>query len=573
MRKYLLILGVISLLLTVLFTPHLITIQAKGTNISWECTLNYNESGGKTDSVVFGEVPDAHDGPPADSHDVVKPPAPISPYIRAWFNDNLPVPYNLLWMDYRHYPGITKVWNLSVQWVPSDYYTPTTVTLSWDPVIVNNSEYTSVILCTHSGTPLKNMLLYNNYTFTCPANIPQSFKIICSRTNNPPTQPHNPSPADGVGSVPTNSVLSWSGGDPNGDVTTYDVFFGAATPPPKIVSKQSATSFTPGALATQTTYYWRIVSWDPFGANTTGPIWTFITSTTSSPPGDNGTNESNKPPVANITISDWIGRVNTLFIFDGSHSHDPDGYLTTWSWDFGDGTTISGETASHAYQAKGTYTIRLTVTDNQGATDTDTVTVQITATNYPPTQPVINGTTRGTKNKTYAFTVSSTDADNDSIQYNITWGDGTENTSVLLPNGTIASFSHSWASAGKYHIAVTASDTTAISKDTTFTVFIDVHFVGTLGFLLDMTGDGIYDSFVANATGTPIVVQRLANGSYLLDINNNGKVTYLYNPTTGSLSLMATTSNTNTLNTSLILGMIISIILIISIAFFLERRR
>ncbi len=49
----------------------------------------------------------------------------------------------------------------------------------------------------------------------------------------------------------------------------------------------------------------------------------------------------------------------------------------TYAWDFGDGSTGSGATATHAYAAKGTYDATLTVTDSQGLSGTDTVTVTV----------------------------------------------------------------------------------------------------------------------------------------------------------------------------------------------------
>jgi VCBS repeat-containing protein len=155
--------------------------------IVWDVTMTFHSLSSQTDYVVFGEAPDANDGPPVDLYDTVKPPAPMPPFVRVWLNDNLPIPYNLLWRDYRHYPAVSKVWNLSVQWVPSDYVTPTTITISWSRPAVNLSEYDSVQLCTNSGTLLVDMKTNNGYSFECPANVPQTFKIICSgEGNNPP---------------------------------------------------------------------------------------------------------------------------------------------------------------------------------------------------------------------------------------------------------------------------------------------------------------------------------------------------------------------------------------------------
>jgi 6-phosphogluconolactonase (cycloisomerase 2 family) len=58
--------------------------------------------------------------------------------------------------------------------------------------------------------------------------------------------------------------------------------------------------------------------------------------------------------------------------FNASTSHDPDGHIVRYTWGFGDGhqTVSSGPTVSHTYQHKGTHTVTLTVTDNDGASTT-----------------------------------------------------------------------------------------------------------------------------------------------------------------------------------------------------------
>ena len=56
--------------------------------------------------------------------------------------------------------------------------------------------------------------------------------------------------------------------------------------------------------------------------------------------------------------------------FDGSSSEDPDGDVTDYAWDFGDGKTGSGSTVDHTYASAGSRTVKLTVTDNDGGTDT-----------------------------------------------------------------------------------------------------------------------------------------------------------------------------------------------------------
>jgi PKD repeat protein len=81
----------------------------------------------------------------------------------------------------------------------------------------------------------------------------------------------------------------------------------------------------------------------------------------------------NDPPVASFTYSCGGLTCN----FDASGSSDPDGTITSYAWDFGDGTTGSGTTASHTYAAAGTYNVTLTVTDDDGATDAHTQGVMV----------------------------------------------------------------------------------------------------------------------------------------------------------------------------------------------------
>jgi len=98
--------------------------------------------------------------------------------------------------------------------------------------------------------------------------------------HNPPYMPSNPNPANNSVDVDLNADLSWTGGDPDGNPVTYDVYFGTTNPPPKRVSNQSATTYDPGTMSVWTTYYWKIVSWDhdpPYSTHTDGPIWQFRT--------------------------------------------------------------------------------------------------------------------------------------------------------------------------------------------------------------------------------------------------------------------------------------------------------
>jgi len=95
--------------------------------------------------------------------------------------------------------------------------------------------------------------------------------------NQPPYVPSNPDPSDGAIDVDIEADLSWTGGDPNGDPVTYDVYFGTSSPPTQVATGLTDETYDPGTLDYETMYYWQIVSWDDQNAFTEGPIWCFTT--------------------------------------------------------------------------------------------------------------------------------------------------------------------------------------------------------------------------------------------------------------------------------------------------------
>ena len=63
--------------------------------------------------------------------------------------------------------------------------------------------------------------------------------------------------------------------------------------------------------------------------------------------------------------------------FSAAQSNDIDGRVEGYYWDFGDGTTAAGITAAHVYGADGTYTVTLTVVDDQGLSADESVDVVV----------------------------------------------------------------------------------------------------------------------------------------------------------------------------------------------------
>jgi PKD repeat protein len=76
---------------------------------------------------------------------------------------------------------------------------------------------------------------------------------------------------------------------------------------------------------------------------------------------------NNSPPTAVISASTPSGKPPVTVSFDGSGSSDPDGTVTSYSWNFGDGTSASGAKVRHRYTQEATYKVSLTVIDNMGS--------------------------------------------------------------------------------------------------------------------------------------------------------------------------------------------------------------
>jgi hypothetical protein len=97
-------------------------------------------------------------------------------------------------------------------------------------------------------------------------------------TNNAPTTPGNPMPADAAVEIPISPVLSWSCNDPDGDSIRYEVYLSTDNPPNMLIaSNLNAASYAVSSLESVTTYYWRIVAIDSKDFISPGPIWQFTT--------------------------------------------------------------------------------------------------------------------------------------------------------------------------------------------------------------------------------------------------------------------------------------------------------
>ncbi|MHA1873399.1 MAG: PKD domain-containing protein, partial [Candidatus Heimdallarchaeaceae archaeon] len=137
--------------------------------------------------------------------------------------------------------------------------------------------------------------------------------------------------------------------------------------------------------------------------------------------------EENEPPIPNAG-GPYSGKVGKAIQFDGSKSHDPDGTIVEWKWDFGDGTTGSGENPTHIYNKAGEYTVLLEVKDNKEEwSETCAVaTVTVSEEENEPPIPNAGGPYSGKVGKAIQFDGSgSYDPDGTIVEWEWDFGDGT----------------------------------------------------------------------------------------------------------------------------------------------------
>ena len=136
----------------------------------------------------------------------------------------------------------------------------------------------------------------------------------------------------------------------------------------------------------------------------------------------------NQTPQARFTFSPSKPIVGQSVRFDASSSSDPDGTITGYAWDFGDSSTGLGKITTHSYNRSGSFTVTLTVTDDDGAADSTSKTITIIKANESPRAEFTFSPKEPTDLDTIQFTDKSTDPDGRIVKWHWDFGDNSIST-------------------------------------------------------------------------------------------------------------------------------------------------
>jgi len=275
--------------------------------------------------------------------------------------------------------------------------------------------------------------------------------------NQPPYEPSDPIPAKGEVNISLDADLGWTGGDPDGDNVTYDVYLGTNTTPDLVSTNQTETTYDPGILDENTTYFWQIIAKDDYNLTNQSDLWNFTT-------------KHNTPPNQPFNESPKNGSTGVIIFVDLYwECNDPDNDTITYDIYFANNTPpldkIESNYTGNTYdlgtlEIEETYYWQIVAWDEFGAYNIGSIWTFKTQDNSPPYPPdIIAGPSVGGPGIELNFTAITSDPEGDDVYYQWDWGDG--NFSDWIGPYDVSQpikIGYSWNNSGDYVIRVKARD-------------------------------------------------------------------------------------------------------------------
>lgn len=240
------------------------------------------------------------------------------------------------------------------------------------------------------------------------------------------------------------------------------------------------------------------------------------------------TEDGNKAPTAIVSATPTTGEAPLEVTFKGSDSSD-DNSISSYAWDFKDGSKSNVADFKYTYNSPGTYVAELTVTDENGLTDSKTVTIIVTESQNESPIAVVSATpTSGNAPLEVSFTGSDSTDDNGISSYAWDFKDGSKTN--------VADFTYTYSTPGVYEAELTVKDEQGLENKKTITITITAA---------QNTAPVARVSATPTSGNAPLTVQFLGNTSS----DDNGITSYFWNFKDG-----ATASNSNPSHTFTLAG-------------------